>query len=314
MLRFLLRQVPAVIVTLFFSSIVTFILPRLAPGDPAVVLAGADPTPESVAAIREQLGLNKPVWEQYLQWMGGLLHGDLGQSYILRRPVSQLMLSRLESTIELAALATIIMIAVGLVLGMLGGSPRSRWARSVLDVFNTLFVATPPFLTGLLLILFLGIALPLLPVSGEVGLLTDPEIGIQFLILPAIALALPQAGVIARLLQTSMLTVRGEDFVDLAVAKGVPPGRITRRHVLPNSLSTVVVVVGLRIGELLAGAIIVESIFARNGLGALAVSSVQSRDYLVVQALIMSAVLVAILFQLLSEIVVATLDPRIRLA
>lgn len=314
MLRFLLRELPSVILTLFLSSLVTFILPRLAPGDPAVVLAGADARPETVAAIRDELGLNQPLWQQYLQWMGGLLHGDLGQSYILRRPVAQLISSRVESTLELAALATIFMIALGLLLGMLGGSPRSTWARAVLDVFNTLFVSMPAFLTGLLLILLLGIALPILPVSGEVGLLTDPEIGIQFLLLPALALAIPQAGVIARLLQTSMLNVRSEDFVDLAVAKGVPPGRITRRHVLPNSLSNVVVVVGLRIGELLAGAIVVEAIFARNGLGSLAVSSVQSRDYLVVQALIMGTVLLAVVLQLLSEIVLAALDPRIRLA
>ena len=314
MLRFLVRQLPAVIGTLFLSSIVVFILPRLASGDPAVVLAGPDPTPQVVAAIREQLGLNRPLWEQYLQWMGGLLHGDLGQSYILRRPVSQLIGGRLESTLELAALSAIIMVAVGVVLGVLGGSPRSRWARTVVDIFDTIFLATPPFLTGLLLILALGIVFPILPVSGEVGLLQDPGIGIQYLILPATALALPQAGVIARLLQTAMLTVRGEDFVDLAIAKGVPPGRITRRHVLPNSFGTVVVVIGLRIGELLAGAIVVESIFARNGLGSLAVSSVQTRDYLVVQALIMGAVFVAVVMQLLTEIVQAAIDPRVRLA
>jgi peptide/nickel transport system permease protein len=314
MLRFLLRELPSVILTLFLSSVVIFILPRLAPGDPAVVLAGADARPETIAAIRDELGLNQPLWQQYLQWMGGLLHGDLGESYILRRPVAQLIGSRVESTLELAALATIFMIVLGIALGMLGGSPRSAWARAALDLFNTLFVSMPAFLTGLLLILLLGIALPILPVSGEVGLLTDPEIGIQFLLLPALALAIPQAGVIGRLLQTSMLNVRSEDFVDLAVAKGVPPGRITRRHVLPNSLSSVVVVVGLRIGELLAGAIVVEAIFARNGLGSLAASSVQSRDYLVVQALIMGTVLLAVMIQLLSELVMAALDPRIRLA
>jgi peptide/nickel transport system permease protein len=136
-----------------------------------------------------------------------------------------------------------------------------------LDVFNTIFVAVPPFLTGLLLILFLGIIFPILPVSGEVPVRENPEIGLQFLILPAIALALPQAGVIARLLQTQMLQVRSEDFVDLAMAKGVSPSAITTKHVLRNSFGNVVVVIGLRIGELLAGAIVVESIFARNGLG-----------------------------------------------
>lgn len=313
MLRFLVNKIPPVLLIIVVSSIVAFLLPRLAPGDPAVVLAGADPTPQVIAAIREQLGLNQPLWQQYLSWAGGLLHGDLGQSYILHRPVAELIFGRLQSTLELTALASIIMISVGLLLGVIGGSPRSRWARGVLDVFNTLFLATPAFLTGLLLILLFGIVLPLLPVSGEVAFLTNPEIGIQYLILPATALALPEAAVVARLLQTSMLSVRGEDFVDLAVAKGAGPGRITRKHVLPNSLSGPIVVIGLRIGHLLAGAIIVESIFSRNGLGTLAVTGVQTRDYLLVQVLIMGAVLIAVIIQLMSEIVLAAMDPRIRL-
>lgn len=313
MFRFLIRKLPSVALVAFVSSVIAFILPRLAPGDPAVALAGADATAAQIAAIRQQVGLNKPLYEQYLQWVGGLFRGDLGQSYILQRPVGELILSRLESTLELALFAAIIMIAVGLALGILGGSPRSKFSRSVLDVFNTIFLATPPFLTGLLLILLLGIAFPILPVSGEVGFFQNPEIGIQYLILPATALALPQAAVIARLLQTSMQTVRGEDFVDLAVAKGVPPGIITRRHVLRNSFGTAVVAIGLRIGELLGGAIVIESIFARNGLGQLAVTSVDSRDYLVLQALILGAVLVAVFVQLLTEIVLAGLDPRIRL-
>lgn len=313
MLRFLLNKLPSFVIVVIVSSVIAFLLPRLAPGDPAVVLAGPDATPRVVAAIREQLGLDQPLWAQYVKWIGGVLHGDLGRSYVLQRPVAELILSRLDSTLELATLAAIIMIAVGVGLGVLGGSPRSPFARSVVDIFNTVFLATPPFLTGLLLILLLGFAIPILPISGEVSVFKDPAIGIQFLILPAVSLALPQAAVIARMLQTSMLTTRGEDFVDLAKAKGVSPLSITGRHVLRNSFGPVVVVIGLRIGELIAGAIIVESIFARNGLGSLAVSSVQTRDYLVVQALVLGAVMIAVVVQLLSEIALAVLDPRVRL-
>lgn len=313
MIRFLVGKMPSFLLVAFVSSVIAFVLPRLAPGDPAVELAGPDATPGIVEGIRTELGLDQPLWQQYLIWMGGIFRGDLGQSYILGRPVTELIGGRLESTVELAVLATIIMIVVGMVLGVLGGSPRSKGARSVIDGFNTVFLAIPPFLTGLLLILLLGLAIPLLPVSGEIALFDDPELGIQYLILPAVALALPQAAVVARLLQTSMLTARGEDFVDLARAKGARPGRVTRKHVLRNSFGTVVVVIGLRIGDLLGGAIVVEAIFARNGLGTLAVTSVQSRDYLVVQALILGAVLVAVVMQLLSEIVLAALDPRVRL-
>lgn len=313
MLMFLARKLPSVLLVAFVSSIIAFVLPRLAPGDPAVVLAGPDGTPDQVQAIRTALGLDQSLWLQYFSWLTGLFSGDLGQSYSLQRPVAELISSRLESTVELALVAAVIMVTVGLLLGVLAGSPRSRVGRVVLDVVNTLCLATPPFLSGIILILVLGIALPVLPISGEVGLLQDPVIGIQYLVLPATALALPQAAVVARLVATSMTTVRGEDFVDLAIAKGVPTRVITRRHVLRNSFGTAVVAIGLRFGELLGGAIITEAIFARNGLGQLAVASVQSRDYLVLQVLILGAVLIAVALQLLSEIALAALDPRIRL-
>lgn len=313
MARFLLGRLPSFLLVVIVSSVIAFLLPRLAPGDPAVVLAGPDATPAVIAKIRDQLGLDQPIWVQYFKWIGGVFHGDLGQSYVLKRPVSELIASRLDSTLELAILAAIIMIAVGVGLGMLGGAPRSPFTRTVVSVFNTVFLATPPFLTGLLLILLLGFAIPILPISGETSVLVNPEIGIQYLILPAVALALPQAAVIARMLQTEMLTTRGEDFVDLAKAKGVSPVRITQRHVLRNSFGSVVVVIGLRIGELIAGAIVVESIFARNGLGSLAVTAVQTRDYLVVQALVLGAVMIAVIIQLLSEVALAALDPRVRL-
>jgi peptide/nickel transport system permease protein len=313
MLRFLIRKLPSVVAVAFVSSIIAFILPRLAPGDPAVAVAGPDATPAQLDAVRKQLGLTGPLYQQYLDWIGGLIHGDLGRSYVMRRPVGAVIVSRMESTFELAILATLLMIVIGLTLGILAGSPRTRWARSVLDVVTTVCLATPPFLTGLILILLLGIVFPILPVSGEVGLLKNPLLGLEYLILPAIALALPQSAVVARLLQTSMLTMRGEDFVDLAKAKGLSAGQITRRHVLRNSLGTAVVAIGLRAGDLLAGAIVIEAIFARNGLGQLAVYSVQNRDYLILQALILGAVIIAVFMQLFSEIILAALDPRIRL-
>lgn len=313
MIRFLLRKLPSFAMVAFASSVIAFILPRLAPGDPAVAMAGPDATAEQIAAIRAEVGLDRPLLLQYFDWIGGIFRGDLGQSYILRRPVSELILSRVESTLELAFVAAVIMIGVGLVLGVLAGSPRSNGSSALLNLLNTLLLATPPFLSGLFLILLFGILFPVLPVSGEVPLLRDPQIGIQYLLLPATALALPEAAVIARLVQTKMLGIRGEDFVDLAVAKGVPPAAITRKHVLRNSLDTGIVSAGLRIGGLLGGAIVIEAIFARNGLGQLAVTSVQNRDYLVLQALIIGAVLIAMAVQLATEIILAALDPRIRL-
>ncbi len=313
MTRYLIRRIPSVLLVLVATSVIAFLLPRLVPGDPAAVVAGPDASPETIAAIRTELGLDRPLVTQYFDWIGGVLTGDLGQSLQFNRPVSELIGDRVVSTVELAVLAAIFLVVFGIGLGVLAGSARSRWARVLVEGTNTGLLAAPAFLVGLLFILVFGVAFRVLPTSGEVSVLEDPEIGIQYLLLPALALALPMSAGVARLVQTRILAVRQEDFVDLAVAKGVPPGRITRRHVLRNSLGPAVVLIGILSGELLAGAVVIEAIFARTGLGQLAVSSAQSADYTVIQVLIVGAVFIAVVGQLLTEIVLAALDPRVRL-
>lgn len=313
MIRYLIRRVPSIAVVIFLASIVAFLLPRMTPGDPAVILAGGDASPEVIEAIRKDLGLDRPLVEQYLTWVSGILRGDLGISLVNKRPIAELILGRAESTLELAALAALFMIVLALILGVLGGSLRSKFGRTVLDVVSTTMVSMPAFLVGLILIVVFGVILKVLPVSGQLNMSEDFWGGLEYLLLPAIAIALSHAAVIARLLQTSMLTNRGEEFVDLAVVKGASPARITFRHVLPASLDTAVVAIGLRIGELIGGAIIIEAIFSRSGLGQLMIQSINTRDYFVVQALVIGAVIIAIASQLISEIVVASLDPRIRL-
>lgn len=313
MLMYLVRRLPSVGFLLVATSVVAFSLPRLAPGDPAIAVAGPDASPEALELIREQMGLNKPLMTQYLDWVRGLLTGDLGRSFTTGRPVAELIGTRVASTVELALAAGILMVAIGIAVGVWTATARRPATRAALDGLNSALLAAPPFLTGLLLILLLGIAFPMLPISGEVAFVDDPIIGAQYLILPALALALPQAATIARLLTASMRTTTAEDFVDLAIAKGVPQGVVVRRHILRNSLGPAFVTIGLRFGELLAGAIVIEAIFARHGLGSLAVTSVQTRDYLVVQVLILAAVSVAVLMQILTDVGVALLDPRIRL-
>ena len=313
MASFLLRKVPSVIVVLFATSIVGFALPRLAPGNVAVALAGPDPTAASVNAIERQLGLNRPEIVQYWTWITGLLHGNLGESFYLHRSVASVIGNRLESTVELAIASAILVIIIGVTLGVLAGSARNRWARAIIDFTNSTLIAIPSFLVGLVLILIFGIYHHWLPVSGQVDVLQDPSLGLQYLILPAISLALAPGAVVARFVQTEMLRVQQEEFVDLAVSKGASPARVTFRHVLRNSLGTAVVAVGLQFGNVLAGAIIIEAIFARNGLGQLAVSSIQNDDYSVLQVLILGAVFVAVMCQLFTEIVLALLDPRIRI-
>jgi peptide/nickel transport system permease protein len=313
MIRFLVRRLPVIGLVLVASSVIAFLLPRLMPGDPAAVVAGPQATPEQIDEVRRQLGLNRPILEQYASWITGLFTGDLGESLQYRRPVAELIGVRLESTVELAVAALIFMVVIGVGIGLVAGSTRAAWLRSAIDSVNTLLLAMPGFLVGLLMVLLFGIVFQILPTSGEVPLSKDPEIGVQYLLLPALALALAPASGIARLVQTSMRAVRQQDFVDLALAKGVPSRRIATRHVLRNSLGPAVVAIGIRFGDLLAGAVVIEAIFARNGLGLLAVSSAQNADYPVVQVLIVGAVLIAVVAQLLTEIGLASLDPRVRL-
>ncbi|MGY1857186.1 ABC transporter permease [Modestobacter sp. SYSU DS0290] len=313
MIRFLIRRIPSVALVLVATSVIAFLLPRLVPGDPAAVVAGPDASAETIAAIRTELGLDRPLISQYFDWIGGVLTGDLGESLRFNRPVSELIGDRLASTLELALLSGLFLIVFGIGLGVLAGSARARWARVLVEGTNTGLLAAPPFLVGLLFILLFGVAFRILPTSGEVSVLENPSIGIQYLVLPALALALPMSAGVARLVQTRMLAIRQEEFIDLAVSKGVPPRRISLRHVLRNSLGPAVVAIGIRFGDLLAGAVVIEAIFARNGLGQLAVSGAQSADYTVVQVLIVFAVFIAVAGQLLTEIVLAALDPRVRL-
>ena len=313
MLRFLLRKFPSVALVVVASSIIAFLLPRLVPGDPAVALAGGEASPETLEAIRKDLGLDQPLIVQYVQWVVNLVHGDFGNSYLFGQPVTELIGDRIGGTLQLAAAASLLLIIFSTVLGVLGGSLRKPRPRMVLDFVNSILLAAPPFLTGIILILAFGIVWKVLPISGEMSITEDPVLGFKYLLLPALALALPPAAMVGRLIQTQMLMVRGEDFVDLAKAKGVPPLRIALRHVMRNSLGTAIVAVGLQIGHLLAGTIIIEAIFARNGLGSLALFAVMSRDYLVIQTIVLFTVLVAVIIQLISEILLAALDPRVRL-
>ncbi|MFD5257387.1 ABC transporter permease [Streptomyces bobili] len=313
MTRFLLRRLPSVTLVLLATTVIAFLLPRLAPGDPAAVVAGPGATTAQISAIRAEMGLDQPLVEQYFHWLGGLLTGDLGESYQFHRPVSELIGDRLESTFELTVAASIVMVVVGIGLGVFAGSARSRLSRFTADATNTVLLALPPFLAGLMLVILLGVTFRVLPISGETSVLDDPVIGLQYLILPAVALAVPMSGGIAMLVQSSMDNAWRQDYVDLAVAKGVGRRRITLRHVVRNSLGPAMVAIGIRFGDMLAGAVVIEMIFARNGLGQLAVSGVQDSDYNVVQVLIVGAVVIAVVVQLFTEIAMATLDPRVRL-
>ncbi len=313
MLRYAIRRIPSALVVLFLASIVVFFLLRLAPGDPAATLAGPDASEETVQAIRDQLGLNRPLIEQYFQWLGGIVTGNPGESYLLHTPISELVGNSLLNTVELASGALVLAIVGGGIVGYLMGASRWRWVQSLFGVLTSFAVAVPTYVSGVLLILIFAVTFRVLPSGGIGPGLADPALGIQYLIMPALVLSLPTGATIARFLAASIRRTLDEDFIQTGVAKGLGRRRLMSGHVIPNALPPVLTILGIQIGQLLGGAIIVETIFAWPGIGQLLLQAVIGRDYLLTQGLLMLAVVVFVVVQIVTDLVDAAMDPRIRL-
>ena len=312
-LRYTLRRIPSALLVLLLASIAIFFLLRLAPGDPAATLAGPDASPETVAAIRAQLGLDRPLPEQYILWLGGILTGNPGDSYLLHAPIGELVGNSLVNTVELAVGALVLAVAGGGLVGYVMGSARSPWLRSALGAATSFAVAVPTYVSGVLLILLFAVSFRVLPSGGIGPGLSDPAIGLQYLLMPAIVLSLPTGATLARFFSASMRRTLDEDFIQTGVAKGLARRRLMTGHVVPNAMPPVLTVLGIQIGQLLGGAIIVETIFAWPGIGQLLLQAVIGRDYLLTQSLLMLAVLVFVVVQITTDLIDAAIDPRIRL-
>ncbi|MFC9294606.1 ABC transporter permease [Streptomyces sp. NPDC057011] len=314
MRSYLLKRVPSALLVLALASFVIFVILRLIPGDPATTLAGPDAGPAAIEAIRGRLGLDRPLLSQYVTWLGDLVHGDLGPSYAIGGEVSELIGQGLGRTVELTIGALVLVVALGLALGLLGATGRGRGVRAAAQAVTTAALAVPPFVTGIVLVLVFAVGLRLLPAGGYQSVLDAPDIGLQYLLLPAVCLALPSAAVLGRYLKDGLERALAEDYVRTATAVGVSRRRIVWRHALPGALPPVVTVLGMQVGQLLSGAVLVEAVFAWPGLGMLAEQGVIRRDYPVVQALLLLLVAVFVAVQLLTDLVYAWLDPRIRWA
>ncbi|MFC8898127.1 ABC transporter permease [Streptomyces cinereoruber] len=309
---YLLRRLPSALLVLLVASFVVFAVLRLVPGDPAAVLAGPDASAETEAAIRARLGLDEPLPAQYLRWLGDLLTGDLGPSYAIGGQTADLIGDGLGATAELTLGALLFVVVLGGTFGILGATSRNRWVSGAVRILTTGALSVPPFVTGVLLVLLFSVLLGALPPGGRIPLLTAPDLGVQYLLLPALCLALPSAAVLGRYLKDGIERALGEDYVRTATAAGIAPRRLLWRHALPNALPPVVTLLGMQTGNLLGGAVLVEAIFAWPGLGQLAEQALVRRDYPVVQDLLLLLVTVFVLVQLLTDLVHARLDPRIR--
>jgi ABC-type dipeptide/oligopeptide/nickel transport system permease component len=313
-LEFTLRRLLQVLPVVVLSSVGVFLLLHLVPGDPVAVLAGPDATPETIQAMRQELGLDRSLPVQYGIWLGRVLRGDFGRSYAYRRPVGELILQRIPATVELAlaglALALLVAIPTGVLAAVRQGSVFD-WLASTLSGFA---IAMPNFWFGILAIIVFSLTLGWLPPGGMVELSRDPVAGLWFLVLPAVTLALNQAAVLSRFVKASVLEVLNEDYVRTARAKGLSEAQVTRRHVVRAALIPVATVLGLEFGRLLGGAVIVESVFAWPGMGRLIVQGILHRDYPIVQATLLLLVITFVAVNLVTDLVYGLLDPRIRLS
>lgn len=310
--KYALRRLVQMIPVLFLVSIAVFAIIHLIPGNPAEIIAGPNATDTQLAALERQYGLDKPLWMQYLIWLRNVLSGDLGYSFINNFPVSRLLALRIPATIELAVASAIIGAVIALPLGIIGGLRPG----SVLDFISTLFsalsFAVPGFWLAILLILLLSLELQLLPPSGRPDFFEQPVEHLKALVMPALTLGIAMAAKLTRYLRSSMLDVMNQDYTRTARSKGLREELVVMRHVLRNALIPVITVFGLQIGDLLSGAIIIESIFAWPGVGRMTIQAIGWRDYSLLQASVLFIVLAFLVVNLLTDLTYGLIDPRIR--
>jgi peptide/nickel transport system permease protein len=310
--RYAARRVAALVVTLFFVSALVFVVVRVLPGDPAAIIMGTEGSREAADRLREAMGLNRPLAVQYVDWVSGALRGDLGRSLQYDLPVAELIVSRLSVTVPLALMAAAFMVAAAIPLGLYAATHHRRAGDYVTMIISQLGISIPQFWAGLLLILLFSVTLGWVQSGGFEGWSGGVAAALRSLLMPAIALGLFQAAVLVRATRSAVLDVLREDYVRTARAKGLSERRVVGRHTLRNALIPIVTVGGVQLGQLLAGAIVLESVFALPGLGRLALAAISARDLPVVQGvgLFIASTIVVINFAV--DLVYGVLDPRIR--
>ena len=312
MTAFLLRRVLSLVPVLLVVALVAFMLLRWVPGDPAAVIAGESATAEQVAAIRMHMGLDEPIARQFLIWIGHVLRGDFGESYFFKQPVIDLILQRMEPTLALGAFALALAVVVAVPMGVLAAFRQGEWVDRVVMGLSVLGFSMPVFVVGYGLMYLFAVELEWLPVQGYARLSEGLGPFLQRLILPGVTLALVYIALVARMTRTSVLEVLNEDYIRTARAKGLSDREVLVHHALRNAAVPVLTVIGIGLAVLIGGAVVTESVFAIPGLGRLTVEAVLSRDFPVIQALILLFSVGYVLVNLLIDIGYALLDPRIR--
>lgn len=302
---YIFRRLLQMIPVMLGVTIVVFLIMQLVPGDPARLLAGEGATPEQIQAIRESLGLNKPLIQQYVDYLGQVLQGNLGTSMVTNSPVLEEILIRLPTTVELALASIFVAVTLGLLAGIISATKQNTWADMSIMVVALIGVSMPSFWMGLMLMYYFSVELGLFPVAGW-GTLSH-------MVLPAITLGSGGAAIIARMTRASMLEVIRQDYIRTARAKGVSETKIIFKHALKNALIPIITVVGLQFGTLLGGTVLTESVFAINGVGQLVINAIRTRDLPMVQGIVLMVSIIFMLVNMGVDILYRTVNKRVEL-
>ena len=313
MIRYIARRILFIIPVALLVSFMTFMIIHIVPGDPARLLLGEIATPQSLAALRQQLGLDKPLLAQFGLWLWQLFHGNLGQSIQLQQPVLDAIAQRLPVTAELGICSLLFSLAIAFPLGIYSATHRNTWLDWLMNVLILLSTAIPSFVLGLVLIFVFAVSLRIFPAGGYVPFNQDPLNNIRDLILPMVALGTGAVAGNMRQIRANMIEVLGQDYIRMARAKGMRERRINYLHALRNAVIPVLTIIGIQVGSIIAGTFVIETIYLWPGIGQLAVTSIFSKDYPIVQGIVLLSAFTYMAANLLVDISYVLLDPRIRL-
>ncbi len=312
MLRFVLSRLLSLVLSLIVASGAIFFVIEIIPGDPASFMLGLNASPETVQALKVELGLTGHPVSRYLEWVTGLVQGNFGISYTYRTPVSELVIDRIKVSLPLAIYALLLSTAIAFPVGIMAAAKRGKYADYAVMGLTQMGIAVPNFWFAMLLVLFFAISLGWFPAGGFSGWEEGFWLGMKSLTLPAIALALTQASILARVMRSALIEVLNEDYIRTARAKGLSQRRVITRHALRNALIPVLTILGLQFSFLLAGAIIIENVFFLPGLGRLIFQGITQRDLIVVESVVMLLVFTVIVVNFLVDVAYAIVDPRLR--
>ncbi|MBW8636356.1 ABC transporter permease [Hoeflea sp. WL0058] len=314
MASYIAKRLLAAIPVLLGLTVIVFFIMAMIPGDPATAILGTYATPENVEKLNRDLGLDKPLVQQYFIWLGNLLHGDFGRSFALNRPVLDEVLERFSATLILAGTALVLCSILGLLAGVVSAVRQFGWTDRIVTLVVLVGISTPSFFLGLLLILVFAVKLQWLPASGMWAIYGGGDLPdlLRHLILPASTLAVVATGVIARLTRTAMLEVLRQDFIRTARAKGLPERKVIMKHAVKAALVSVIPVIGIQAGFVLGGAVYIETVFQWPGIGSMLVKAISTRDLLLVQGGVLVVAAAYVLFNLAADVVQTMIDPRLR--